>query len=307
MTLQQLEYIVALDRYRHFAKAADACNVTQSTLSIAIQKLEQELDIRIFDREAHPIKPTEIGEEIIVQARIVLFNSKIISEIASSRKVQASGTVRLGMIGSVSAYLLPKMHQFLSENYPKVKIRAEEVHSTALVDKLLLTEVDCGIMAANMVCNNLLEIPIYTEELMLFVSPQEDIYNENEISLSEISKEKLWRMHGPHGPGNGLFPSPGEDESEAKINMAGTIETVVRIVDLNGGYTIVPEPHIYLMRERFKKNIRRIKERPNRQISLYIRKDYVSERLLNIIVDAIKYALPENCICSPLLNKPIKL
>ena len=97
MTLQQLEYILALNRHRHFAKAAESCGVTQSTLSISIQKLEDELDVRIFDRDSHPITLTPIGEEIITQTQIAVFNTKLIKEIALSRKTSAKGLLRIGL------------------------------------------------------------------------------------------------------------------------------------------------------------------------------------------------------------------
>lgn len=304
MTLTQLEHIIALDKYRHFGQAASACNITQSTLSISIQKLEQELEAEIFNRGTHPISVTEIGKEIIIQAKVVVVNAQILSEISLSKKNSASGKIMLGLIGSVSVYLLPKIHKFIRDNYPNVRIVAEEGSSQALCNKLALAEIDCGIMAGNMAVPQLLEIPLYKEELMVFVSEEEkDLHSKEVIHISDLHKDKLWRLHGSNSPGNRLFPI----DNDENINMVGTVETLVRVVEMNGGYTIIPDTHKPLMRQEFRNHIRALSPKSHREISLYIRKDFVSERLLNILVEAVKYAVPEKCSSNTLLNYPIKL
>ena len=124
MTLQQMEYIVALDKYRHFARAAESCGITQSTLSSLIQKLETELDVTIFDRNSHPIKPTQLGEEIINQAKILLFNASQIEEIVSTHKGESIGKVRMGIASTIAPYILPKMFKHLSKEHPDTGSRA---------------------------------------------------------------------------------------------------------------------------------------------------------------------------------------
>ena len=298
MTLQQLEYILALNRHRHFAKAAESCGVTQSTLSISIQKLEDELDVRIFDRDSHPITLTPIGEEIITQTKIAVFNTKLIKEIALSRKTSAKGLLRIGLIGSVSVYLLPRLIKFMKHEYPNVSITPEEASSESLINKLLLTEIDCAILTSNIKNDNILEIPLYKEDLVAFVSPDDELYKE------DLPMDRMWRLSGKHSPANTLFSTENHDKH---YNMAGTIETLVRIVMLNGGYTIIPKTHIELMRKQYLSSIRPILPTTFRPISLYIRKDYTSERLLNILIEAIKQSVPNDLISSPLLNNPIKL
>lgn len=303
MTLPQLEHIVALEKYRHFGKAAESCNITQSTLSISIQKLEQELDVEIFDRSSHPIKLTEIGEEIMVQAKVVIMNTKILAEIAKSRKTEASGEIRLGLIGSVSVYLLPKIYKFLSESFPKVRIVAQESQSSSLVQKLKMAELDCAVMSGDLGDKYLLEIPLYKEELMAFVSQNDPLYKKDILEIDNLPQERMWRLLGQHSPGNNIVPFT----ENGSINMAGTVETLVRIVQMNGGFTIVPDTHKPLMRKEFQDSLRPLRPKSYRNISLYIRRDYVSERLLNILIEAVKYAVPEKCINSPILNKPIRL
>lgn len=304
MTLQQLEYILALNRHRHFAKAAEACGVNQSTLSISIQKLEDELDARIFNRDSHPVTLTSIGEEIITQAKIAVFNAKLIKEIALSRKTSAKGHLRIGLIGSVSVYLLPRLIRFMKHEYPNVSIIPEEASSESLVHKLLLTEIDCAILTSNIKNDNILEIPLYKEELVAFVSPDDELFKQDELHKEDLPMDRMWRLSGKHSPANTLL---GTENHDKHYNMAGTIETLVRIVMLNGGYTIIPKTHIELMRKQYLTSIRPILPTTYRPISLYIRKDYTSERLLNILIQAIKQSVPNDLISSPLLNNPIKL
>ena len=114
MTLQQMEYIVAVDKYRHFAKAAESCGVSQSTLSSLVQKLETELDVAIFDRNSHPVKPTAVGEEIISRVKQVLFNAAQVKELVATRKGESVGNISLGIISTIAPYLLPKMFKYLS-------------------------------------------------------------------------------------------------------------------------------------------------------------------------------------------------
>lgn len=126
MTLQQMEYIVAVDKYRHFAKAAESCGVSQSTLSSLVQKLETELDVTIFDRNSHPVKPTAVGEEIISRVKRVLFNAAQVKELVATRKGESVGNISFGIISTVAPYLLPKMFKYLSVNHPDIHLHVEE-------------------------------------------------------------------------------------------------------------------------------------------------------------------------------------
>lgn len=142
MTLQQMEYIVAVDKYRHFARAAESCGVTQSTLSSLVQKLEYELDAAIFDRSSHPVKPTPLGQEIINQAKVLLFNASQIEELVSSRKGEPVGRVRMGVASTIAPYILPKMFKYLSENHPGIELYVEEARVAAIIQKLERAELD---------------------------------------------------------------------------------------------------------------------------------------------------------------------
>jgi LysR family hydrogen peroxide-inducible transcriptional activator len=162
MTLVQLEYIVALDTHRHFATAAEKCFVTQPTLSMQIQKLEEELGVKIFDRSKQPVVPTELGQSIIRQARIALQESKAIREIIDHQKEEISGELRLGIIPTLAPYLLPLfLNQFL-DKYPDLKVSITEVTTELLIEKLKKQLIDVGILATP-----LQESGIFRDQLIL--------------------------------------------------------------------------------------------------------------------------------------------
>ena len=141
MTLQQLEYIVALDKYRHFVKAAESCHVTQSTLSMMVQKLEQELEISIFDRKAQPIAPTEIGTRLIDQAKVILYNAKQFKELALTEVQQESGKVTLGIIPTVAPYILPKLFKVLQDKNPNINLHVKEITTAEIINQLEKAEL----------------------------------------------------------------------------------------------------------------------------------------------------------------------
>lgn len=297
MTLQQMEYIVALDKYRHFARAAESCGITQSTLSSLIQKLETELDVTIFDRNSHPIKPTQLGEEIINQAKILLFNASQIEEIVSTHKGESIGKVRLGIASTIAPYILPKMFKHLSKEHPDIDLYVEEARIATIIQKLERAELDLALLATPLNNNELLEIPIYTERFVAYVSPNEHIYQHEVLDTSALPIENVWVLREAYCPNHGIFPFCQSNSGKRATYEAGSIETLVKIVDENGGYTIIPELHVPLLNNDQQRNIRHLHNpKPTREIAFVIRRDYARERLLNILVDAIKTVIPKEMI-----------
>lgn len=297
MTLQQMEYIVALDKYRHFARAAESCGITQSTLSSLIQKLETELDVTIFDRNSHPIKPTQLGEEIIKQAKVLLFNASQIEEIVSTHKGESIGKVRMGIASTIAPYILPKMFKYLSKEHPDIDLYVEEARIATIIQKLERAELDLALLATPLNNNELLEIPIYTERFVAYVSPNEHIYQHEVLDTSALPIENVWVLREAYCPNHGIFPFCQSNSGKRATYEAGSIETLVKIVDENGGYTIIPELHVPLLNNDQQRNIRHLHNpKPTREIAFVIRRDYARERLLNILVDAIKTVIPEEMI-----------
>ena len=309
MTLQQMEYIVAVDKYRHFVRAAESCGVTQSTLSSLISKLEAELDVTIFDRTSHPVKPTALGEEIISQARVVLYNTSQIEELVSSRKGQSVGTLRLGIAPTIAPYILPKLLKNLSEKSPELQLMVEESRVGSILQKIKTAELDVALLATPVEETDLLEIPVYKERFVAYVSPDDKLYGEPQLMSSFLSPNSVWVLREGYCPGNGGgFPFCHCRSDRKAVYEAGSLETLVRIVDENGGYTIIPELHIPLLSEAQKHNIRPlVSPEPHREVAFVIRRDFVRERMLNILSEAVKGVIPEEMIDPYLRKFPIKL
>lgn len=302
MTLQQMEYIVAVDKYRHFAKAAESCGISQSTLSSLVQKLEIELDVTIFDRNSHPVKPTAVGEEIISRAKLLLFNAAQVKELVATRKGESVGKVSLGITSTVAPYLLPKMLKYLSANHPDIELHVEEARVSTLVSQLERGELDIALLATPLNNGDLLEIPVYQERLMAYVSPDEPIYNDPDLQTGRLPVESVWVLREGYCPNRGIFPFCNYRAARQAVYEAGSVETLIKIVDENGGYAIIPELHVPLLRKCQQANVRVLTNpEPSREIAFVIHRNFVRERLLNILTDAIRMVIPP-----AMINKRLK-
>lgn len=302
MTLQQMEYIVAVDKYRHFAKAAESCGISQSTLSSLVQKLEIELDVTIFDRNSHPVKPTAVGEEIISRAKLLLFNAAQVKELVATRKGESVGKVSLGITSTVAPYLLPKMLKYLSINHPDIELHVEEARVSTLVSQLERGELDIALLATPLNNDELLEIPVYQERLMAYVSPDEPIYNDPDLQTDRLPVESVWVLREGYCPNRGVFPFCNYRAEHQAVYEAGSVETLIKIVDENGGYAIIPELHVPLLRKCQQANVRVLTNpEPSREIAFVVHRNFVRERLLNILADAIRTVIPP-----AMINKRLK-
>ncbi len=308
MTLQQLEYIVAVDKYRHFVKAAEACGVTQSTLSSLVQKLEAELDMTIFDRTSHPVCPTQGGQHVISQAKVILYNASQLKELVLTDRTAECGEVRMGVIPTVAPYILPSFFKTMHENHSCVNLQVVEARTSAIISQLERAELDMAILTTPLENNDLLEIPVYYEKFYAYVSPTEKLYSKDEIEMSEMPSKHLWLLQEGHCLRNQVMTICKHKSEYSTVYEAGSIDTLVKIVDINGGYTIIPELHIPQLDAERQKRVRKfVDPEPVREISLVVRKDFVRERLLNVIANAIKENIPEHMIDKRLKKFTIKL
>ena len=308
MNLQQIEYIVALDTHRHFVKAAQSCGVSQPTLSTLINKLEEELDTIIFDRSAHPIRPTAIGEQIINQARVVLYNISQLKELSLSEREQNSGKLRLGVIPTVAPYILPGLFQEMHSTQPQIELQVSEQQTHIIIEQIRKAELDMAILATPLGHDDILEIPLYYEKFLAYISPEEPIYKEEEIIASQMPTKHLWVLKEGHCMRNQIFNFCEGQSDYNGFYEAGSITTLVNIVDTNGGYTIIPELHRNLLHREQQNNVREfVQPAPVREISLIIRRDYVRQRMINSLVDAVKNVIPDSMIDARLKKFAVKL
>lgn len=292
MTLQQLRYIIAIDEYRHFRKAAEACGLTQSTLSLMVKKMEEELDVLLFDRNAHPIAPTQIGRRVIDQAKVVLYNVEQISEMTRSEKKAVSGPLKIALISTVAPVLVSGLFKHIGESAPSISLKTEEMLTDTIKDKLRKTEVDMGIMTGPVLDADLLEIPLYRERFFAYVSQENPAYSLEKISKETLLRQPLWIMRDGLGQLDPAELDEGDSTYE-RLYEGGRVGALIQVVNNNGGITIVPETHINLIMYSQQKNLRPIVDPvPSRTISLVIRNDYIHEAVLNTVVKAIKRIIP---------------
>ncbi|MCR5547380.1 MAG: LysR family transcriptional regulator [Bacteroidales bacterium] len=307
MTLQQLRYIVAIDEYRHFSKAAVSCEVTQSTMSLMVKKLEEELDVRIFDRDAYPVEATEIGRKIIDQAKVVLFNVDQIEELTMGEKRLLSGTLKVGLISTVAPVLVPGMYKYIAANYPSMTLITREMLTDTIIDRLHKAEIDIGIVTSPVDDPQIWEIPLYTERFFAYVSEDLPVYMEESIQSADLRRYPLWIMK------NGLRlmrmeDIRGEEPSYEHFFEGGRVGTLLQIVNENGGMTVIPETHIRLVMYSWQKNIRPIVNPERRRtISLAIRKDYIHEAALNAVICAVKSIIPAGMMESNIKGDYVRL
>lgn len=307
MTLQQLEYIVALDKTRHFVRAAEMCGVTQPTLSAMIQKLEDELDCRIFDRSSHPIVPTEIGVAIIQQAQVVLFNVNQLKENVLVQRGTVAGSLSLAIIPTVAPYLLPGIISLFRSDYPEISLKISEMRTETIIEKLHTAEIDMAILSTPLEDPKILEVPLYYEKFIAYIAPDEPMYAQEEVSTNEMPLDHLWVLEEGHCLRNQVF-NFCENKTHTSTYEAGSIDTLVKIVDRNGGYTVIPELHVDLLSETQRQNLRKIvRPEATREIALVIRHDYVREGMMNAVANTVKKIIPQHMLDARLKKFAIKL
>lgn len=299
MKIQQLKYILALDEHRHFVKAADACGVSQSTLSAMIQKFEEELDIQIFDRNVHPIQPTIIGQVVIDQARDIIARISYVKESVLRDKMSEFGEIKMGILPTIAPYIVPAFIAKIAAT--KVKIKLFELTTEPIVEQLINGKLDCALLTTPLHEKDLLEIPIYYEKFMAYGVDGDEVLvavkGEEEqllkIDSKKMSSKNLWLLQEGHCFRMQTLAFCGQERNDQLIYEAGSITTLVDIVDNNGGITVIPELHQKLLSSAQTKKVREIIDpTPVREISMLIRKDFIRERILNIIIDAVKEVVP---------------
>ncbi len=308
MTIQQLQYIIAIDDHRNFGKAADECGVTQPTLSSMVKKLEDELDVTLFDRTNKYVKVTAIGNEIIKQARKVVMEAMRINEIINESKNEISGELRISVGPSIAPYILPKFIKIYGKAYPSVKLSVEEIRSETMLESLLITKTDIGIATAGLQRNGIYEIPLYTEPFWVYLS--DDSLRRSQIfNPDDLAHESMWVMKEAQCLRDSAFSFCKAQETGKRIYEAGNIDTLIRIVDENGGFTIIPQMHLPFLDESQRKNVCRLDEnfKSMRKISMYIRSDYVRETMLNTVVDTLAKFIPEDMLETSIRKYGIRL
>lgn len=297
MTLVQLEYIVAVDEKRHFAEAAKTCFVTQPTLSMQIQKLEDQLEVQIFDRSKHPIVPTKIGERIIKQARIVLIEAAKLKSVISDEKGIIAGDLKVGIIPTLSPYLLPLFINDFLVKYPEINLEVQELITDQIIEKIERNQLDIGIIVTPIDHEYIEEHPLFYEEFVAYVSESDTLYKKLELEAKDIRLEDVWVLNEGHCFRNQVLNicKPRKSKAEKFRFECGSLEALKKIVDHHSGLTLLPELATLDMTDAELEKVRTFSHPiPVREVSLIVHKSFAKKGLIKALYNVVKASIPDD-------------
>jgi LysR family hydrogen peroxide-inducible transcriptional activator len=299
MTITQLEYVVAVATYKSFVAAAEKCFVTQPTLSMQIHKLEEELNVKLFDRNKHPISTTEVGEEIVAQAKIILSEASKIQEIINHRQGSVTGSFRIGIIPTLAPYIIPQLLENYAKTHHDLKLIVTELQTNDIVRQLKNDELDCGLLSTPLEDNNIKEYPLFYESLVAYFNKDEKVLSKRTVSPADIDLKRIWMLNEGNCLRNQIINLCSEHIEKVQKDRpyqyeSGNVETLRKMVDKNGGVTILPELSTFELSEEQGENIRYFDgEEPVREISLVTNSHFVRMSVLQSLMDEILNLVPE--------------
>lgn len=302
-TITQIEYIVAVDKYRHFGRAAAAVHISQPTLSMQIQKVEEDLGYPLFDRARKPILATEQGKAFIAQAKVLLREHLKLQEIAKVKNNEISGDFRLGIIPTLSAYLLPRFVEEFSKQYPKVNLSIDELRTEHILAELEEDKLDAGILATPLGKAGLTEKPLFYESFQLYLSAHHPLLKRVRIEEEDLDAAEMWLLKDGHCLRTQIirFCSLRSEASVFKnIHFEGaSLETLRLLIKNSRGYTLVPKLFTLSLAEAEQRNHVRDFEKPvpTRQISLVFRREHWKAQIHVALEKLIRESVPRELQC----------
>ena len=300
MTITQLQYLIAVDNHRHFAKAAEACFVTQPTLSMQIQKLEDELGVLLFDRSKHPVRPTSIGERIVAQARTVVHETERIHQILQEGKNQLEGPFKLGIIPTVASSLIPRFINDFHKKFPKIQLQIEELQTERILEKLRMDELDAGIMATPLEEKGIIEKPLYYEPFMAFIPDNHRLGKESFVTNSELNVDDILLLNEGHCFRNSVLnicnQNASDDGKPIKLE-SGNFETLVKLSKQGFGMTLIPYLHALDLAEEDQKYVKPIADpKPSREVSIVFTRAELKIKVIEELQKIILNNIPEKLV-----------
>ena len=302
MTLTELKYIVAVAREKHFGRAAEACFVSQPTLSVAVKKLEEELDVKLFERGANEVSVTPLGEQIVRQAQQVIEQAAAIKEMAKLGKDPLSGALRLGVIYTIGPYLLPDLVRQAIKRVPQMPLMLQENFTVKLLDMLRLGELDCAILAEPFPDTGLAMAPLYDEPFLAALPSKHPLAKRKSITAEELRAETMLLLGTGHCfrdhvlevcPEYARFASPSTSHSDGirKSFEGSSLETIKYMVASGMGVTVVPQLSVPAQAQPHIKYIPFSAPVPTRRVVLAWRRTFPRYEAIAALRNAI-YACP---------------
>lgn len=312
MTLLQLSYVVAVDTHRHFVRAAEHCGITQPTLSMQIRKLERELGVEIFDRSKQPVEPTDVGREIIAQARVVLREAERIRELIGGLGGEVAGELRVGIIPTLSPYLVPLFVGGLAERYPGLLLRVEELLTEQVVEGIRTDRLDVGLVASETAVAGVLERPLFEEPFVAYVSERHRLYAASEIAVEELGLTDVWLLTEGHCFRDQVLQLCREVDGAAPPGRtlhfeSGNLATLKRLVESSGGMTLLPYLAVLHLTEAERARVRPFASpQPTRRIRLIRGKTYLKRALIEAFTVELLRAIPEELTAGIGAGSPLR-
>ena len=300
MTITQLEYIIAVDEYQSFAKASEKCFVTQPTLSMQIKKLEQQLNVILFDRTKKPLRATKIGEKIIEQARVSLSELKRIQNIIEFQEDDCSGEIKLGIIPTISSYLLPLFATGFLKQHPGLRLNVEETITEDIIYKLCNNELDVGILVTPINDSRLVEIPLYYEPFIAYM-PNHSPSFRKELNFHQLDLKDLWLLRKGHCFRDQVLNICRDTNNNSNKNRlqleSGSLETLRRIVEKQNGYTLLPELATLDFSDYQRQFIKTFSDpKPVREVSIVFSKRFSRKKIIDELKEHIQKCIPSHLI-----------
>ncbi len=291
MTITQLKYVLAVAEYKNFTLAAEKCFVTQPTLSMQIQKIEEELSIQIFDRTKKPIQLTDIGLKIVNQAKNIVNEADRIQDIVEQQKGFIGGEFRLGIIPTIMPTLLPMFLNNFIKKYPKVKLIIEELNTNEIITKLNNGHLDAGIAATPLLEDKIKEIVLYYEPFVAYIPESHHHFQKSEIEVSDLNIDEILLLQDGHCFRDGILnlckSSDRNEMSHFQIE-SGSFETLIKLADEGLGTTLLPYLHTLDLKETDKLKLRHFKEpKPAREVSLIFPKSELKIQIIDALRSTI--------------------
>ena len=297
ITLTQLGYIVAVERFGNFHLAAKSCYVTQPTLSMQIRKLEDDLGVVIFDRSSQPVTPTPIGRKILDQSRVVLNQVSIIDELITSEKNEVAGELRLAVIPTLAPYLLPLFLAKFNTNYHKVQLFIEERRTSDIIEDLKRNRIDIGLLATPLGDESIVEHPLFEEPFYVYASKDSPLAELSMVRDQDLRDESLLLLAEGHCLREQTLrvcrQRQGDQNKASDIHFAsGSIETLCRLVENGHGFTLIPELARHAESRKSGRVVGFTEPVPSREVSLVVHHSFVRHRLLSALAETIKVSIP---------------